>query len=308
MDTVDAAAVATRGLCRRFGDRTALDGVDLTIARGEIHALLGPNGAGKTTLTRILCGLVDPSGGRARTAGRPGLVPSGDRTFYLRLGGRENLLFFARLNGLRRRAARARADEVLEDVGLAAAATLPVGKYSHGMHKRLAVARALLVQPEVLIVDEATHDLDPAGAITVRGLVADLARRGTAVLWTTQRVEEIHGFADTVTFLHQGRVRFTGTVGDLALHAPASRYVVTVRPGDPARPPCADALQRAVGDIAAVCGDAADPQQFLLEPGPRSVLGAAIARLAEAGYEVIGCRRERAEIEEAFLALAGGAA
>lgn len=308
METIQTAAIYTRGLCRRFGARTALDRVDLTVRPGEIHALLGPNGAGKTTLTRILCGLVDADGGEVQLAGRVGLVPSGDRTFYLRLSGRENLVFFARLNGLRLKAARARADQLLGDVGLGDAADRPVGKYSHGMQKRLGVARALLPDPGVLIVDEATHDLDPAGAIRVRRLVEDLVSRGAAVLWTTQRVEEINDFAHAVTFLHQGQVRFTGTVAELARHAPASRYVVTVRPDDAGPPPDAGRLQTALGNIACVTPGAGGPQHFLLEPARPSPLGAAIARLAEAGYDVIGCRRERAEIEEAFLALAERAA
>jgi ABC-2 type transport system ATP-binding protein len=167
----DPCAVEVRGLVRRFGEREALKGVDLTARTGEIHALLGPNGAGKTTLLRVLTGLVDPSegsvrilgaDGRGRAArGRVGLVPAGDRSFYLRISGTENLLFFARLHGMRKRAAVARAREVLEDVGLTEAAGRPVGGWSHGMQKRLSVARALLTSPPVLLVDEATHDLDP---------------------------------------------------------------------------------------------------------------------------------------------------
>src|ERR1700730_12714352 len=89
-----------QGVTRRFGARSALDGVSLTVAAGEIHALLGPNGAGKTTLTRVVCGLVEPDVGTVVCSGAVGLVPSGDRTFYLRISGLENLLFFARLHGL----------------------------------------------------------------------------------------------------------------------------------------------------------------------------------------------------------------
>src|SRR3954471_21490966 len=127
-------AIEVEGLHRSFGTVHALNGVDLEVAAGEVHALLGPNGAGKTTLMRILSGLVDPSEGSAyvldRRAGRSpelraliGMVPSGDRTFYLRLSGLENLVFFARLHGLRRRAARTRAAELLDAIGLADAAT-----------------------------------------------------------------------------------------------------------------------------------------------------------------------------------------
>jgi ABC-2 type transport system ATP-binding protein len=299
----DRPAIAVRGLVRRFGSRTALAGVDLTVRAGELHALLGPNGAGKTTLARILCGLADPTAGTVATTGAVALVPSGDRTFYLRISALENLVFFARLHGMRLRFARARARDVLEDVGLAHAAKLAVGRHSHGMQKRLAVARALLVDPSVLLVDEATHDLDPEGAQQIRRLIQALAQRGTAVLWTTQRVEEIRDFADTVTFLHRGEVRFAGSVSELISFAPDQRYVVTVRNGNPERPPDAFKLQSALGAAAQISAGPGGPDHFLLSPGPGRALGSAIAGLAEAGFEVTACRQERAEIEEAFLAL-----
>jgi ABC-2 type transport system ATP-binding protein len=216
-------ALEVRQLVRRFGAKAALSGVDLSVAPGQIHALLGPNGAGKTTLIRILCGLVEPHAGEVTVRGGIGLVPSGDRTFYLRISGLENLIFFARLQGVRLRDARARARDVLADVGLEDTGKLPVGRYSHGMQKRLSVARALLASPSVLLVDEATHDLDPEGARRIRALVGSFAERGTAVLWTTQRIEEIRDFASTVTFLRAGEVRFEGTVEQLIALAPSQR-------------------------------------------------------------------------------------
>ncbi len=199
-------SVLVRDVVCRFADKTALDGVDLAIAPGEIRALLGPNGAGKTTLIRVLCGLVEPQQGTVLTSGRVGFVPSGDRSFYLRISGLENLIFFARLHGLRLPQARRRAQGVLDAVGLAEVANRPVGRCSHGMQKRLSVARALLASPQVLLVDEATHDLDPENARRIRGLVKSLADEGTAVLWTTQRVDEVPGFADSVTLLLHGGV------------------------------------------------------------------------------------------------------
>jgi ABC-2 type transport system ATP-binding protein len=220
-------ALEVRGLRRTFDRRPALDGVDLVVPGGEIHALLGPNGAGKTTLLRTISGLVAPTEGsvsvlgvettagtRARR-GQVGLVPSGDRTFYLRISGVENLAFFARLQGLPKRKAFARAQDVLAAVGLADVGRRPVATYSHGMQKRLSIARALLTEPEVLLIDEATHDLDPEGADRVRSLVAARAAAGAAVVWATQRVEEINGFADRVTLVSRGRVQFTGSVDEL---------------------------------------------------------------------------------------------
>jgi ABC-type multidrug transport system ATPase subunit len=243
---------------------------------------------------------------RGRAArGRVGLVPAGDRSFYLRISGVENLVFFARLHGLRRRAAFARAREVLEEVGLTEAAERPIGGWSHGMQKRLSVARALLTGPPVLLIDEATHDLDPEGAERIRGLIASLAGRGTAVLWATQRVDEIRGFASGVTFLDRGRVRFAGSVEGLMAQAASRRYVIRVRNGRPG-PLLADELATLLADRASVePGATGDGEHFRLEPVAGVPLGSAIAALADGGIDVLACRQERSEIEEAFLALTG---
>jgi ABC-2 type transport system ATP-binding protein len=231
MTLAEALAIDVRGLERRFGALTALAGIDLTVRPGEIHALLGPNGAGKTTLLRTLAGLVEPTAGSVhvvgidaskgprRLRGRVGLVPSSDRSAYQRISGAENLAFFARLHGMRKKAAFARSREVLEDVGLGDKADVPVGQWSHGMQQRLSVARALLTDPPVLLIDEATHDLDPAAAATVRGLVAARAESGTAILWATQRLDELRGFATEVTLMAAGSAAFNGTVEALAARA-----------------------------------------------------------------------------------------
>src|SRR5262245_1186471 len=253
-DAADIPAIEIDGVSRRYGAIEALRGVSLAVRPGEIPGLLGPNGAGKTTLVRILGGLADPTSGDAwvldRRAGRSrelhgaiGLVPSGDRTFYLRISGRENLIFFARLHGLRRRAAGERADAVLEAVGLTDAAGRAVMTYSHGMQKRLSFARALLGGPSVLLVDEATHDLDPVAAQRVRALTPAEAARGRAVLWATQRLEELTGFADAVTVLERGTVRFEGSVAALAAHARTDRHVLRLRE------PCALVLDAQLGTL-----------------------------------------------------------
>ena len=315
-----ASVVRLERVGRRFGDKVALDGVSLSIRPGEVHALLGPNGAGKTTLIRVLAGLAAPTSGTLCLFGeqdarprdlnaRVGFIPSGDRTFYLRLSGLENLTFFARLHGLRRREATALSRIVLADVGLDEAANRPVGGWSHGMQKRLSVARALLTDPEVLLVDEATHDLDPEGAQSVRRLVSRLAERGTAVLWATQRVDEIRGFADTVTFLAGGAVRFSGSVERLIAEGRSERYVLRLRGTQPIGPIGRVALQRTVGSAATIFVPRADdPEHVILEPRAGQPLGDAIAALAKAGLTVISCRQERSEVEEAFLALTAEAA
>jgi ABC-2 type transport system ATP-binding protein len=305
-------AVEVDELHRSFGAVEALRGVALEVEPGEVHGILGPNGAGKTTLMRILCGVVDPSSGHAyvldRKAGRSrelreqiGLVPSGDRSFYLRLSGLENLVFFARMHGLRRRAARERATELLDAVGLADAARRPVHTYSHGMQKRLSFARALLHVPAVLLLDEATHDLDPVAAEQVRVLTRDCAGRGTAVLWATQRIEELAGFADRVTVLDRGLVCFAGTVSALAAAGGGDRHVIGLGPRTTATLP---ALDFALGTLGRV-QPATDAGHALIALSPGVSLGTALSALTAAGADVTSCRDERPPIERAFLAVTG---
>jgi ABC-2 type transport system ATP-binding protein len=308
--------VDVQGVSRRYGATVALRDLSLSVAAGEIHALLGPNGAGKTTLIRILCGLQDASAGTVRVARldpssstrelrrRIGFVPSGDRSFYLRISGLENLAFFARLHGLGRRAAVARARRLLADVGLAAAEGVPVGVYSHGMQKRLSVARALLMEPDVLLVDEATHDLDPAGARQVRSLIQDEAGRGAAVVWATQRLEEIRGFARSVTLLRRGEVAFAGSVPALIAHAVPRRYVLSLRNGRVPDDGFATRLASIVGRLAQIAPlGYGDHDHYLLTLAEGAVLGDALASFTSAGVDVLRCSEEGSELEEAFLAL-----
>lgn len=309
-----------RAVSHRFGTRRVLCGVSMDVRAGEIRALLGPNGAGKTTLLRILSGLITPTEGEVRVAGLQvhgagrharrliGLVPGGDRSFYLRLSGLENLIFFARLQGLSARKARTQAREYLSRVGLAEAERMPVGQYSHGMQKKLAVARALLADPPVLLLDEATHDLDPEAARAVRALVSDAAHRGAAVVWATQRVDEIRGFASTVTLLHRGEVRFAGTVPELLAQAAPERYIVRIPNGRLPGSRLERALQQAVGHRGTIArADDRAEEDFILAVAPGAVLGDVLAGLAAARFEVLSCREERLGVEEAFLLLTGDA-
>ncbi len=306
-------AIDASSIVQRFERKLALDGVSFAVPAGSIHALLGPNGAGKTTLTRILAGLLVPTGGTVRVLGSPadssrefrrliGLVPSGDRSFYLRISGLENLAFFARLHGMRRRNAVRRSLEVLEQVGLSDAAKTRVGFYSHGMQKRLSVARALLADPPILLVDEATHDLDPDGAHRVRELIAECASRGAAVVWATQRLDEIRGLADRVTLIAQGNLVFAGTVPELMAHAVPRRYLLRLA-GDGRVEATAHGAVGPHGTIETT-GEA-DSVHYVLALRDDAVLGDALAALAAAGIGVLTCTEERSEIEQAFLSLAG---
>ena len=306
-------------VARSFGSRRALIDVSLAVGAGEIHALLGPNGAGKTTLLRILGGMTRPEAGSITVLGADatkdsraqravvGFVPSGDRSFYLRISGLENLVFFGRLYGFRRRDAKRRAHDVLAAVGLEEAGGVPVGEYSHGMQKRLSVARALLTEPRVLLVDEATHDLDPQAARSVRQLVHGIAQEGTAVLWATQRLDEIRDFADDATLLRAGEVCFAGSVAKLAALVRVTRYVLRLRSADGGEEPAVAALRQSLLASATVELASDEPDLFVVELRPDATLGDALAALASAGVEVVSCREARSEIEEAFVQLTGRA-
>ena len=316
-----APAIELDRISRRFDDNLALDRVSLRVATGEIHALLGPNGAGKTTLLRVATGLMAPSDGVARVLGVDtrearrairrviGLVPASDRSFYLRLSGLENLAFFARLHGFGRKEALARAHVLLEQVGLADAARRRTGLYSHGMLKRLGIARALLGDPKILLVDEATHDLDPLGARAVRDLVAACAENGAAVIWTTQRLDEIRAFAHRVTLLNQGRTAFQGSVPSLVEHAVPRRYLVRLRNGVAPGPELETEARSALAGLAALAPAAeADSEQYLVTLEDTAVLGEAVTALERMRIQVLSCTHERSEIEEAFLSLTRSAA
>ena len=172
------------------------------------------------------------------------------------------------------------------------------------MQRRLAVARALLCEPSIMLVDEATHDLDPEGARAVRALVAKAAReRSIAVLWTTQRLEEIAGFADRVTLLDTGRTRFCGSVDDLIAHSLVRRYVLTMPGLEESREIVALRASGALagrGDIGVV---PSDRDRYVLELREQAVRGDALAALTAAGFPIVACRPDRSEIEEAFIAL-----
>jgi ABC-2 type transport system ATP-binding protein len=312
------AVVDGRGISHSFG-RPALSDVTLQICAGEIHALLGPNGAGKTTLLRVLAGLLRPQAGTLLLSGHDGirdprglrrlvgLMPSGDGTLYPRISGLENLVFFGRLQGFARRDAIARAHELLAVVGLADDAGKRVDAYSHGMQKRLSFARALLTEPEVLLIDEATHDLDPRAAGVVRSLTRLAAAQGAAVLWTTQRLDEIRGFADAVTLLHHGAVRFSGGVQELIGRAMPSRYLLKLQNGG--KP--ADELVRSLGPLLGTkariaAAPFAAPDDYVLDLADGCVIGDALGALDRLGVRILACREERSGIEEAFVALTGG--
>jgi ABC-2 type transport system ATP-binding protein len=220
------SAIACEGLCKRFGETAALDGVNLAVPEGAVYGLLGPNGAGKTTAVRILTTLSRPDSGRALVAGfdvarqasqvraRIGLAGQSTALDEI-LSGRQNLVMFGRLCHLPISTARRRADELLAQFALAEASDKAVRRYSGGMRRRLDLAASFIVAPRVLFLDEPTTGLDPESRFTLWDAVRDLARSGTTVLLTTQYLEEADALADQIMIISAGRVVDTGTAAQL---------------------------------------------------------------------------------------------
>lgn len=229
------AAIEVTALCRTFvsgrgrskSTKRALDDVNLSVARGSVHGLLGPNGAGKSTLAKILSTVLLPTSGTAMVMGvdvvketerarsRLALVLGGDRGLYQRLTAQQNLEFWATLHGMGGpRLARGAIDEVVELVGLSSE-DQTVEHFSRGMRQRVHLARALLVRPGVLILDEPTMGMDPAAAHAFRRIVTDVSDEGTTVLLTTHDMREAEAVCDHVSLINNGRIEFSDTPAEL---------------------------------------------------------------------------------------------
>jgi ABC-2 type transport system ATP-binding protein len=213
-------AIHTTGLGKRFGDRVALESIDLAVPRGVAFGFLGPNGAGKTTLIRLLLGLAHPTSGsiellgrrdRAQALGRVGAIIEEPR-FHRHLTGRENLQVHA---AARDKSAHGRIDASLQRVGLGRRGDDKVGGYSLGMRQRLGVARCLLCDPELLILDEPVNGLDPAGILEFRNLIRDLVSEGRTVLLSSHLLDEVEKTCDVAAIVDKGHVIAQGTIADL---------------------------------------------------------------------------------------------
>jgi ABC-2 type transport system ATP-binding protein len=216
--------VETSGLTKRFGERVAVANVDLRVPRGSAFGYLGPNGAGKTTLIRMLLGLTQASAGTMQLLGRP--VPRERAAALARVGaiveeprflghltGRENLTVIA---AAREREAHARIDGALARVGLSERADERVKRYSLGMRQRLGVARSLLADPELLILDEPTNGLDPAGIHEFRDMIRGFVAEGRTVLLSSHLLDEVEKICDEVAIVDQGKVVAQGPIAELA--------------------------------------------------------------------------------------------
>ncbi|MGW7313228.1 ATP-binding cassette domain-containing protein [Streptomyces sp. NPDC054854] len=232
-------AIYAEGLVKTFGDVRALDGVDLDVPEGTVLGLLGPNGAGKTTTVRVLTTLLQPDSGRAVVAGMDVLKQPNEvrRAIGLSgqfaavdeyLTGRENLRMVGRLYQMKAKAAKARADELLERFNLAEAADRTAKTYSGGMRRRLDLAAALVVSPPVMFMDEPTTGLDPRNRQQLWGIIQELVAGGTTLLLTTQYLEEADHLAHDICVVDHGKVIARGTSDQLKARTGGERVEVVV--------------------------------------------------------------------------------
>ncbi|MDC0773810.1 ATP-binding cassette domain-containing protein [Streptomyces sp. HD] len=310
------AAITVEGARKKYGGKAgknALDGLDLTVARGTVHGVLGPNGAGKTTLVRILSTLLWPDAGRVEVAGHDVLRQAYEVRLRIgllgqhaaldeELGGHQNLEMFGRLYHLGARHARVRADELLERFGLADTGRKPVRQYSGGMRRRLDLAASLITDPEVLFLDEPTTGLDPRGRAEVWSAVRSLVGGGTTVLLTTQYLEEADQLAHRISVVDAGRVIADGTADELKALTGGDRIDVVLR--DAGQLGAAVALLPVPKDDVRV-----DPDRRLLSApvtDRMAALSGVVHALEEAGIEAVDVALRRPTLDEVFLHLTGG--
>jgi len=306
-------AIEARGLVKAFGSTRAVDGLDLSVPSGGVFALLGPNGAGKTTTIRIFATLTRLDAGTARVLGhdvtasphavRAGICLTGQfATVDPSLTGTENLVLQARLLGLARRAARARAAELLDSFGLTDTAGRPVRTYSGGMRRRLDIAVSLVVAPALLFLDEPTTGLDPHSRGQVWETVRWLAARGTTVLLTTQYLEEADQLSDRIAVIDHGRIVAEGTPG--GLKSSVGSGVLRIQLADPR---ASGRARQVLGSVLGVpVAQDTDPAALTARiEGPSATEAAArgLTLLSREGIEVVGFALGQPSLDEVFLAL-----
>ena len=325
-------AIGIEKLCKTFpkpwafkkraelGRRHALENITLSVRRNEVFGLLGPNGAGKTTLIKILCTLVRPTSGRATVCGfdvvqhgsqvrqRIGLVNCDDRSHFWRLSARENLRFYAVLNNVPRRRSEARIDELLELTGLRQAANVRLSDFSSGMRQRLAIARGLLSDPDILFMDEPSRSLDPIGAYEVRAFIRNRVVReaGRTVVLATNLMDEATFLCDSLALMRDGQILAMGKLDELRYAInPADHYTLVVRNLRAATRQMIATIPHVLAVQFESVGDKV--QLDLTVERNSSGLSQTIQTLVQDSCEIWHCQSREYSLEDVFRTIIGGA-
>ena len=300
----DALPVSARGLFKRYGELIAVDHVDLTVEKGDVFGYLGPNGAGKTTSLRMLLGLIRPTEGSIELFGRDPQVDGAKAlqgvagfvegpTFYPYLTARRNLRLLAAYD---EGDSRSRIEAMLDLVELRDRGDDKVGGYSHGMRQRLGIAAALLREPKLLLLDEPTTGLDPAGMRDMRDLVRRLAGEGITVLLSSHLLAEVEELCNRVAIIRKGRIVYEGALNELLATA-ATGYSLRSPQLDRARALLLN--QAGVGEVTSVDGS------LRFQADEDAVAALSIA-LGQARIAVTALVPETASLEELFLGMTEG--
>ena len=327
--TADDAVVLTRDLTKTFGRRTVVEGLNLVVPRGSVYGFLGPNGSGKSTTMKMLLGLLAPTHGQIRVLGQP-FTPATRATIMSRTGsmienppgyghltGMENMRIAAKMQGL----SEQQVNRALALVRLTEHKDRLVRTYSLGMKQRLGIALALAREPELLILDEPTNGLDPAGIEEVRRLLVELSGEGVTVMVSSHLLDEIDRMASTLGILSGGRLVFQGTRAELMERSVPDILVVTPTPQAvldpqvlaglvPAQAPAASTATdfpnpAAVPVTGTVAGPTLTPQGVRIPGMSKEAVAELISRLVAAGVELHEVRREAQSLEDVFMDLTG---
>ncbi len=302
--------ITTNRLSRQFGENWAVRDLSLSVARGQVFGFLGPNGAGKTTTVRLLNGLLQPSQGAASVLGmdpatdghairaRSGVLTE-NPSLYEALTARENLRFVGRVYGVPEEVLPGRIDTLLARFGLQDRADDKTGAYSRGMKQRLAIARALLHEPEILFLDEPTSGLDPAASRDVQDLVQELAQRhGLTIFMCTHNLVEAEKLCDLVGVIHRGSLRAIGSPAQLAREL----WHNTLIEIDLKDPPD-HSVKQAVQNQQGVVGLEIDGSQMIVEVSDLDVTPSLVQAVVAAGGQIYGVRKRDHGLEDVYFAL-----
>jgi ABC-2 type transport system ATP-binding protein len=299
----EAPPVEVRGLVKRYGELTAVAGVDLTVEAGDVYGYLGPNGAGKTTSLRMMLGLITPTEGQVRLFGRDPLAGAAALegvagfveapTFYPYLSGRRNLELLAAFDG---HGAPGRIDDALATVELSGRAGDRVGGYSHGMRQRLGIAAALLREPRLLMLDEPATGLDPAGMRDMRRLIRRLADQGMTVLLSSHLLAEVEELCNRVAIVRQGQIVYEGEIAQLKRSA-GTTYRLSTTDDERALAVC-----RAQAGLTGVRVD----RRQICFAAEESAVAALSQALVGAGALITALSPETVTLEDLFFSLTEG--
>jgi len=299
-------AIETRGLTKRYGDTVAVDSLDLKVAQGEVFGLLGPNGSGKTTTILMMLGLTEPTGGQVRVLdfdparqplsvkSRVGYLPD-QIGFYDDLTARQNLIYIAKLNGVRRSEYEKRIIAALEQVGLGDNADQPVKTFSRGMRQRLGVADLLIKRPAIMIMDEPTLGLDPEAARDFLDVIRGFKQDGITILLSSHLLYQVQAVCDRVGLFHRGRMMLEGSVRELAREVLGGGYRVLVGARGPA-----DALEQALAGLPHALTVEHNQNGTYVVAADEDIRAQAAKAVIQAGGELISLSVEEPNLDDVY--------